>query len=49
MRKDKGYSDLTIVGGFLFVPVFVGMVTICIVDGVYQRQARMDVGHGHAD
>ena len=49
LRKEKGLSDLALVCGFLAVPVVVGAITICLVDGLYQRQARILDLHGHTE
>ena len=54
LKKERGLSDLAIVGGFLAVPVLVGAMTICVVDGLYLRQARLHEdfdgpAHAHAE
>lgn len=40
LRDERGLSDLSIVVLCLAVPVVVGLFAICVLDGVYLRQAR---------
>jgi hypothetical protein len=41
LKEEKGLSDLSIVAGILAIPVVVGAITICMVDGLFLRQARI--------
>mmetsp|Transcript_14105 Transcript_14105/g.30582 ORF Transcript_14105/g.30582 Transcript_14105/m.30582 type:complete len:222 (+) Transcript_14105:141-806(+) len=50
LRHEKGFSDLSIVVAFLAIPVVVGAITICAVDAIHLRQARMGGdAHDHMD
>jgi hypothetical protein len=37
-QEEKGFSDMTIIGGALLVPLMIGGTLICLLDALYTRQ-----------
>ncbi|GAX81712.1 hypothetical protein CEUSTIGMA_g9140.t1 [Chlamydomonas eustigma] len=48
LKEEKGMSDLAILAWILAIPVLVGAFTICLVDGLFLRQARIAESLQHA-
>lgn len=49
LREKKKYSDITLMSGFLAVPVVLGLLFIAALDFYYSRQQIIQQPHQHYD
>jgi hypothetical protein len=47
LKEEKGFADITIIGGALAIPLLIGGMAICLLDAFYTR--RPDLMHHHED
>lgn len=50
LHHEKGFGVLTLLAGFLSLPIMFGVASICLLDAISTRQARVHhapVAHQH--